>query len=300
LPDGTRTWLIRIPNWDLNWQGVFHFRQPVVLPKGSLITMSFHYDNSGANVRNPHKPPRAVRGGSQADDEMGNLWLQLLPEGDGDQRPVLLEALMRQRLEWSPGDFLANYNLGDLVLARGNAAEAVTYFERAWKAAPDNVVAATELGVALMSASRVQEAKLQLKRALEIDPGFTDARFDLASAEAASGEFEAAAAECERVLSERPGDIAARQHLGEVVMLWADQLAKAGKFEEAVKRYESAIAFRPVDAELRLNFGVALARIGRRQEARTDMEKALRYDSTLEAARQALAALEAQEREKPK
>src|SRR5216684_699275 len=100
-------WLIRIPDWDLNWQGVYHFKRPVTLPRGSVITMRFHYDNSEANVRNPHKPPQRVRGGSLATDEMGNLWLQLLPIGNGDKRPVLLEALMRQRLERSPGDFLA-------------------------------------------------------------------------------------------------------------------------------------------------------------------------------------------------
>ena len=29
LPDGSRKWLIRIPDWDLNWQGVFHYRNPV-------------------------------------------------------------------------------------------------------------------------------------------------------------------------------------------------------------------------------------------------------------------------------
>src|SRR5205085_1029117 len=191
-PDGSRKWLIRIPDWDLNWQGVYHFKQPVTLPRGSEITMRFHYDNSEDNVRNPHKPPQRVRGGSQADDEMGNLWLQLLPVGGGDQRPVLLEALMRQRFERSPADFLANYNLGDLLLSRGNPGEALPYFERAWKAAPRNVIAATELGVALMSLSKVQEAKQQFLRALEIDPNFTDARYDLASAEAAASEWDPA------------------------------------------------------------------------------------------------------------
>jgi tetratricopeptide (TPR) repeat protein len=300
LPDGSRKWLIRIPQWDLNWQGVFHFKQPVTLPHDSVITMSFHYDNSEDNVRNPHKPPRHVRGGSQADDEMGNLWLQLLPVGDGDRRPVLLEALMRQRLERSPGDFLANYNLGDLLLSRGQAADAVPYFERAWKAAPRNVIAATELGVALMSTSKVQEAKLQFQRALDIDPAFTDARYDLASAEAAAGEFEAAVADFQKVLSERPGDTAALEHLGEAVMLWGDQLANAGKFEAAVKRYEDAIRLRPVDAGLRMNLGVALARLGRLQDARTQLEMALRYDPALQAARQALAALDARQRESPK
>src|ERR1043166_5702438 len=300
LPDGSRKWLIRIPDWDLNWQGVYHFKRPVALPRGSVITMRFHYDNSENNIRNPHKPPVRVRGGSQADDEMGNLWLQLLPAGAGDQRPALLEALMQQRLERSPSDFLANYNLGDLLLNRGKAADAIPYFERAWKAAPRNVIAATELGVALMSASRVAEAREQFKRALELDPSFTDARYDLASAEAASGEWERAAAEFQAVLRERRDDQNAREHLGEVLVLWGDQFQKAGNFEEAVKRYDDAIVIRPSDLELRMNFGLALARLGRLDDARIQFETALHLDPGLQAARQALAALEARQREKPK
>ena len=26
LPDGSKKWLIRIPDWDLNWQGVFRYK----------------------------------------------------------------------------------------------------------------------------------------------------------------------------------------------------------------------------------------------------------------------------------
>ena len=300
LPDGSRKWLIRIPDWDLNWQGVFHYRKPVPLPRGSIITMSFHYDNSEGNVRNPSKPPRRVRGGAQADDEMGNLWLQLLPAAEGDQRAIIFEATMRQRLERSPNDFLANYNLGEMALNSGRPAEAVTFFEAAWKAQPRNVVAATELGVALMSVSKIQEAKLQFQRALEIDPNFTDARYDLASAQAAGEEWEAAAAEFQRVVTERPQYANARQHLGEVLLLWGDQLAGAGNFEEAVKRYNRALPLRADDSELRMNLGNALVRLGRLNDARAQFQAALRLDPASQAAKKALEAVDAQQHGKPR
>ncbi len=58
LPDGTRKWLIRIPDWDLNWQGVYRYREPVFLPKGSVVSMRYRYDNSAANPRNPNDPPK--------------------------------------------------------------------------------------------------------------------------------------------------------------------------------------------------------------------------------------------------
>ena len=102
LPDGSKKWLIRIPDWDPNWQAVYHYREPVFLPKDSVIHMRYHYDNSAANARNPNHPPRRVRGGNQATDEMGHLWLQILPRGAGDHRLELQEAVMRHRLEKIP------------------------------------------------------------------------------------------------------------------------------------------------------------------------------------------------------
>ncbi len=294
LPDGTRKWLIRIPEWDLNWQGVYHFKEPVFLPRGSVISMRYHYDNSANNVRNPNKPQKRVRGGSQANDEMGNLWLQVLPVEEGDQRAVLQEALMRRLFEKYPEDFTANFNLGDLLLSQGNAAGAVPYFERAWKAEPRSALAATELGTALASASRMPEAIQHFKRALELDPQFTDARYDLASAEGASGQWEPAVSDFSQVLKERPEDAKAQQHLGEVLFTWGDELASAGHDEQAVERYREALAYRPDDAELRTRLGVALARLGRLHEARVELEAALRIDPNSEPAKKALAAVRAQ------
>ncbi len=111
LPGGGRTWLILIPDWDPNWQAVYYYRQPVFLPKDTVISMRYQYDNSPANVRNPNQPPKRVRAGNQSTDEMAHLWLELLPRGAGDRRRELEEAVMRHRLERDPVDFEANFNL---------------------------------------------------------------------------------------------------------------------------------------------------------------------------------------------
>ena len=66
LPDGKKKWLIRIPDWDRNWEAVYRYREPVLLPKGTVISMRFHYDNSAANPRNPHDPPLRVIAGNQS------------------------------------------------------------------------------------------------------------------------------------------------------------------------------------------------------------------------------------------
>ena len=131
LPGGSRRLLIRIPDWDPAWQAVYPYRKPVFLPKGTLLSMSFHYDNSAGNPRNPNSPPKLVEGGNQSTDEMAHLWFQVLPRGAGDQRMALQEAIMRHRLENYPADFSANFNLGALLLARKEIPAAMDYLRRA-------------------------------------------------------------------------------------------------------------------------------------------------------------------------
>src|SRR5260370_17526807 len=132
LPDGTLKTLIHIPDWNLNWQAVFRYAQPVRLPKGTMISMKFHYDNSEDNVRNPNDPPQRVVGGNRAVDEMAHLWLQLLPqtssEATVDPRPLLPKAMSPHNLLKNPEDFDAHYNLAALLMGRGELAEAIVPF----------------------------------------------------------------------------------------------------------------------------------------------------------------------------
>ena len=299
LPDGTRRWLIRIPDWDLNWQGVYRLKEPLFLPKDTVVSMRYHYDNTADNVRNPHNPPQEVRGGNQATDEMGHLWLQVLPVAEGDQRAVLQEGLMRQRIEKYPEDFIANYNLGDTLLTKGDAAGAIPYFQTAFKTNPASVVAATELGVALFSAGRLPEAEEQFQAALAIDQSYTDARYDLANVQAARGEWEAAATEFGRVLKERPDDGKARQHLGDALYLWGDDFAKAGNAEQAILRYRAAAEYRPPSAELHTKIALMHARQGQFPEAQAELEAALKIDPAFPPAMQMMRDIEARLKGKP-
>jgi tetratricopeptide (TPR) repeat protein/mono/diheme cytochrome c family protein len=292
LPDGTRKWLIRISNWDLNWQGVFRFKKPVFLPRGTTISMRYHYDNSADNARNPNNPPARVVGGNEATQEMGHFWLQVLPAADGDQRMALQEALVQQRLQKYPDDFSANYNMGDLLLSRGDAGGSLPYFEKAAKADSGSVFAATDLGVALFTASKLPEAEAQFKRALALDPAYADARFDLASEEAASGQFDAAAADFKRVLDEKPDHEKAREHLGQVYVLWGDQLAKGGKDDQAEARYREALTIRPDDVDLHIRLGMTFARMERLSESQAEFETVLRLQPDSSLARQAIDAIQ--------
>jgi len=293
LPDGKPQWLIRIPDWDPNWQAVYRYRDPVFLPKGTVISMRYHYDNSAANPRNPNQPPKRVRGGNQATDEMAHLWLQVLPRGDRDRRMDLQEAIMRHRLEKYPGEFTAQFNLGALALARGDQAEAVTYLRAAVAERPDHAVALNTLGAALLGQSHTGEAAGLFARALAANPRYTNAHYNLANALALEQHWRQAAEEFRTVLAESPGDAGARQHLGEVLRLWGDESLGAGRLEEAAAHLRESLDFRQDDAVLHSDLGAVLARLGRFRDAVPEFETALRLDPTLETARHNLQAARA-------
>ena len=95
LPDGTVESLIRIKDWDFNWQGQYRYAEPVKLPKGTRVEMEYTYDNSANNPRNPANPPVRVRFGEQTTDEMGLAFLAvaLTPGADARafQQALILE-----------------------------------------------------------------------------------------------------------------------------------------------------------------------------------------------------------------
>jgi len=217
LPGGERRWLIRIPDWNPDWQAVFYYREPVFLPKGTVISMRYHYDNSAANVRNPHQPPERVKGGDRSIDEMAHLWLELLPRGPGDRRRELEEAVMRHRLEKNPKDFAANFNLGAVLLARLNAAGAVSALETAVAAGPARAEARNMLGLALERVGRNAEALAEYQIALKLRPDYVAARFNLANSQLKAGELDEAISNLRQVMAANPDDPLPRRKLEEAL-----------------------------------------------------------------------------------
>jgi hypothetical protein len=84
LPDGRKQWLIRIRDWDFNWQEQYRYAAPMRLPAGTRLEMEFTYDNSAANPHNPNHPPRRVGWGPESTDEMAGLHLQVIPPRNED------------------------------------------------------------------------------------------------------------------------------------------------------------------------------------------------------------------------
>ncbi len=80
--------LIKINDWDFNWQGTYAFKQLIKLPQNSVIHAYAKYDNTSTNINNPNNPPIFVSWGEKTSDEMYYLPLLFLDYLPGDENII--------------------------------------------------------------------------------------------------------------------------------------------------------------------------------------------------------------------
>ncbi len=68
-PDGTSEVLLDVPHYDFNWQLRYMLKEPKLMPKGSRLVCTAHFDNSADNLANPD-PNQEVTYGDQTWEEM--------------------------------------------------------------------------------------------------------------------------------------------------------------------------------------------------------------------------------------
>jgi len=245
LPDGTARPLIRIDDWDFRWQDVYRYARPIALPKGTTIAMTYTYDNSADNVRNPRHPPAHVVWGEKTTDEMGDLWLQIAARSPSDHQALASDVQRKAR-----GEDLAAYTklLGnDPANPLRHDAVAALYFED----------------------GRVDDAIAEYTESLRLDPRSAASHYNLGLALSVRGRREAAIGEYEAALRIDPDYAQAHNNLGALLHL-------AGRTEEAAEHYRRAIARRPDSVEAHTNLGLLLSSEGRTSEAVVELRTALR------------------------
>jgi hypothetical protein len=84
-PDGEIVNLIKIPEWDFNWQGSYYFNRYVVAPEGSIVHAVASYDNTVNNPSNPSNPPQMVTWGELTTNEMFYLPFGFVKYNSGDE-----------------------------------------------------------------------------------------------------------------------------------------------------------------------------------------------------------------------
>jgi Flp pilus assembly protein TadD/mono/diheme cytochrome c family protein len=259
LPDGTKKSLIHIPRWNLNWQAVYRYAEPVLLPKGTTVSLRYTYDNSEENPLNPNHPPARVVGGNRSSDEMCHLWLQVLPvnfdPARGDPRMVLQEALARHDIEKNPGNFEAHYNLAAMRQAKNDLDGAVSEFAAAVRLRPQDATANNALGAALVAAGHPDQAANYLKTALKSQPDYFDAHYNLGFALAGQNDFAGAAEQFQLAVRLQPNDAGAEANLGAA-------LAEMGKLSDAKAHFERALEIDPNQPIAKENLPEVLKELG--------------------------------------
>ena len=325
LPDGSREWLLRIRDWDFSWQDEYRYAEPVLLPKGSALTMRYTYDNTRSNVRNPHHPPRRVRFGPETDDEMGDLWVQVLPVDDAELEILRRDFLLRDRqayidgarqiLEHDPEDRLIRNTLGKMLATQGKLDEAIEHFRRILETDPDYVLAHGNLGNALMDRGELEEAAAHYREAIRLKPEQPEPHFNLGQVLKLQGRLDEAIDEYRRALELRPGlgrahfvlgnvYLAQRRldtsehHYREAIHLDGNNaqahnnlgtlLAQRGLLEDAAVEFRNAVTLQPDHAKAHFNLGQALVQLGRTDEAIEQFRETLSWQPDHAQARRSL------------
>lgn len=282
LPDGTQRPLIRIPNWDFNWQDEYRCAKPVSLPRGSTLRMKYEYDNSAANPRNPNRPPVRVMYGPQSQDEMGDLWLQVLPRNQQDfamlkqdflAKELLAEiAGIEQLVRSNPQDAPMRATLAQRYIHAGRIDDAVAELRQAVKTDPKLAAAHTNLGVILQMRGQLDDALACFRQALEADAQSAEAHLNMGLALQAKGSADDALAEFRKALELRPSLAAAQVALGNACQ-------SKGQSDEAIDHYRKALAINMDDAITRHNLGSLLLARGETKEALEHLQRAVELNS---------------------
>jgi tetratricopeptide (TPR) repeat protein len=262
LPDGTERQLIRIDNWDFNWQDTYPLVRPAVLPTGSRILLEYTYDNSAANPHNPNNPPARVVYGPDSADEMAELWLQVLPVVQSDlaslERTMATKSVADRVAGWQhlvrldSMDASAQSNLAAYYASAGDVSRAIAHYRKAVAAEPDFAGAHYNLGNLLESSRDVEGAMRHYRLALQARPDHAGSHNNLGRLLAASGRRDEAIVHFGRVVELDPDSAGGHYNL-------AIALISAGRSEAGLEHYSVGERLGPEAVQERLAVAWLLA-----------------------------------------
>jgi tetratricopeptide (TPR) repeat protein len=244
LPDGTTRWLIAIDDWDFRWQDVYRYTAPILLPKGTTLSIRYTYDNSAGNPRNPHHPPARVVWGQSTSDEMGDCWVQVIPRA-AVEGPILTADFRRKAnaedlaaytkmLQGDPENPLRHDAVATLYLDGGRLDEAIGEFRKSLRLNPASAPTQYNLGFALSVRGRRDEAITAFQDALRIDPDYAQAHNNLGALLQISGQPDAALEHYRRAVTLRPDNVEAHTNLGQLLAIRGRAAEAAAQFSEVL------------------------------------------------------------------
>lgn len=244
LPDGSRRSLLRIDDWDMNWQDRYACATPVRLPAGTRLSMAYVFDNSVGNPRNPDRPPARARWGWRSTDEMADVWLQVIAGSDTDRaqlaRDISLKMLAEDTigseilLEREPDHVNLRNDAAQLYLSLGQPGRALAHFERVRALQPASAAAAFNVGTALEALGRTGEAEARYREAVGVDANYSPAHNNLGAILLRGGRLGDARAAFERAVAANPANADAHANLGLTMIAGAQSDAGLTHLRQAI------------------------------------------------------------------
>jgi len=294
LPDGTRRPLVTIKQWDIKWQDQYRYATPIALPKGTDVSMRFVYDNSDRNTNNPARPAHHVRWGAKSTDEMGALWIEVIPRRSEDAKQLEADQEARglradiagaeTQARANPNDASAHNYLATRYLQGGRVGDAVAELEHALRLNGTDAEAHSNLGSILQAQGRLDDASRHIREAVRLKPDDDRVRFNLGNLLLASGRPDEAIGEFRRAVSINPDNAEAHFNLAMLV-------GPRNQLDEAIRHLARVIDINPRNADAHRNLAVALSLQGNLEEAIAHDRAALRLQPDSTAVRQHLQAL---------
>ena len=274
LPDGQRKGLIRIDDWDFNWQDEYTHETPVTLPAGTVVHVEFIYDNSEDNEQNPNTPPIRVFAGEASNDEMANFFWQVRTKNPQDQAKLRFD-LTRTFVRKEMADLEAlikvvpraefNLTLGTYYERYRRLDDAIAAYRRAIAIEPSSSGAYNNLAVALIKKGQAKEALEVLER-VQTKLG---RRHDGAVSSVGLAQVHNNLGNAYSVLK-RPDE--ALKHYEWALRIWpeySDAHFNAGnvhlhrrQYDKAIERYRSALKTNSRAANVHTNLAIALSMVG--------------------------------------
>jgi tetratricopeptide (TPR) repeat protein len=238
-PDGTRVPLLRIDQWDVNWQDRYLYDRPVALPAGTRITSTYVFDNA-SNDR--------VQWGWRSSDEMGDVWLQVRTASESDRvvlrgaiTPKMLtedaigvEVLLRRE----PNHVALRNDAAQIYLALGKPSDALAHFAAVTRLQPESAAAWFNEGTALEALGDVAGARAKYRQALSRDSGYSPALNNLGALQLREGSVAEARNAFTLAVTADPANAGAHANLGLA-------LIATGQPDIGIARINKALELKP-------------------------------------------------------
>ncbi|MBT9613719.1 MAG: tetratricopeptide repeat protein [Burkholderiales bacterium] len=198
--------------------------------------------------------------------EAGLVWKLLCIALQMQGKDTLLA--LQKAAKFLPNDAEIHNNLGNVLQAHGQHAEAAASLRRALMLAPDFVEAHANLGNALKDLGQLDAAVASYRRVLKINPNIAELHSNLGAVLHELQQFDEAVASHRRALELNPQYAAAHNNLGNV-------LRDLGQLDRAAESFRQALAIQPDYADAHNNLGAVLRLLGQFDDAMACSRSAL-------------------------